>query len=184
MVCNSCEINDATYHSSSNIDGNIVQEHLCNNCAKSKKEGQNKPVSNIILDNKTNSLINIGKLFEASQFNLDDIIDENKNNNQAEIDKPKELCGKCKQSYSQFVDIGLLGCDNCYIAFQAKLQPLISNFQTGSSHVGKQLISEESDEVMTEIKELEFKLKQAVAAEDYELASAFKKQIAELKTIY
>ena len=37
MLCDKCKQNNATYHSSVNVNGNISETHLCESCARENK---------------------------------------------------------------------------------------------------------------------------------------------------
>lgn len=119
----------------------------------------------------------MGNFFKPSFFDMD--ID-------TEVPKKIEekVCSFCKKSFNNFLTTGLIGCANCYKTFKDNLIPVIKSVQYGLKHVGKEISNhEELDEKDKTIKNLEFKLKQAVANENYELASELKKKINELKNL-
>ncbi len=164
MLCDRCKVREATYHSTVNINGKVSESHLCSECA--------------ISENKVNNIFNLGNFF-TSPFDLEEdvlISDE-------ERSKDKLVCEGCGKTYDEFLSLGLLGCSKCYETFENQLLPVIKSTQADMQHVGKKIINNEnieSDEL--KIKNLEFKLKQAVASENYELASEIKKQINQLKS--
>lgn len=164
MVCDKCKENEATYHSTVNINGNVTETHLCSECA--------------ISENKINNIFNAGNFF-APPFSTSNFFE----NNKVVIEKENVVvCEGCKKTYSEFLNIGLLGCPKCYTTFNTQLMNLIKNVQPEQYHVGKKLeIDKNVESGQLKIKNLEFKLRQAVASENYELASELKKQINELK---
>lgn len=164
MLCDKCLQREATYHSTVNINGNVTSSHLCSECASR--------------ENKTSNLFTVGNFFKPSLFDLD-LETENE-----QVKTEGNVCSFCKKSYDNFLTTGLIGCANCYIAFKEHLLPVIKSVQYGLKHVGKELTSH--DHLVGQdktIKNLEFKLKQAVANENYELASELKKKINELKNL-
>jgi protein arginine kinase activator len=164
MLCDKCKVREATYHSTVNINGNVTETHLCSECA--------------ISENKINNIFNAGNFF-ATPFNTGEFFESS----QKLSEKSNEtICEGCKKTYSEFLNLGLLGCPKCYETFKQELYGLMKNIQPEQYHTGKKLNSHqpiESEEL--KIKNLEFKLKQAVASENYELASELKKRINELK---
>lgn len=161
MLCDKCRKNNATYHSSVNINGKISETHLCSKCA--------------VEENKINGL----KLFNFGSFFDDDLLGGILPGIENEIE---EACPSCGLNYNTFMQTGLLGCGNCYEHFKSKLQPMINTMQNSTTHIGKKPeIMENLSENESKIKSLEYKLKQAVAEENYELASIIKKQINNLK---
>lgn len=164
MLCEKCGQREATYHSTVNINGEITESHLCSECA--------------IGENKLNHLFNVGNFFKPSLFEFgQDAVSKPKNT------KLAKTCSFCGKTYEDFLKTGLLGCANCYDTFKQDLIPVLNTMQFDVIHTGKQFVQEdeEMDETTKTIKNLEFKLKQAVATENYELASELKKQINELK---
>lgn len=159
MLCEKCMQREATYHSTVNINGNVTSTHLCSECA--------------INDNKVNNLFSVGNFFKPHFFDLDFDFEPKK--------IEKKVCSFCKKSYDDFLTTGLIGCAKCYTTFRENLLPVIKSVQYGLKHVGKELHGENLSEREKNIKNLEFKLKQAVANENYELASELKKKINELK---
>lgn len=162
MLCEICKINNATYHSTVNINGNISQTHLCNDCFVRQ---------------------NAAKQSAFGAPNIASFFDNNFFVNQEFATQPKKdvlVCKNCQTTFDEFVKNGFFTCASCYEAFYDKIIPILKSTHTDIVHVGKRLL-EAKDGVAKKARDLEFKLKQAVAAENYELASQIKKQIIELK---
>lgn len=162
MLCEKCKKKEATYHSTVNINGHITATHLCSDCA--------------ISENKMSNLFNVGNFFATP---LMDFWEEDSGEKQPTGKTAR--CPKCHKTFDDFLQTGLLGCAHCYQTFKSELAPVIKNMQPDTVHKGKNLQPVEFSEGENVIKNLEFKLKQAVAAENYELASELKKKINELK---
>lgn len=162
MFCQKCMSKEATYHSTVNINGNISETHLCSECAVSEHK-------------MNNNIFNVGSFF-AKDFDL-------KNGNK--LNDFGLMCKDCGFTYDEFLETGLLGCPKCYHYFLNKLLPVIKTMQPNAMHVGKKPLEiydeVDKESVAQKIRNLEYKLKQAVALENYELASSLKKQINELK---
>lgn len=152
MICDKCKKNNATFHSSVNINGNVTQTHLCEMCAK-----ENKLFS--INDFLTPS-------FEPFNF----------------LNEEEVTCNKCGHTLTDFVNTGFLGCANCYKVFEDVIYDNLLKIQPATVHTGKKVnYNSDLSEVEQKIKLLELKLKQAVNEENYELAGQIKKQIIALK---
>lgn len=156
MLCDKCKKNNATFFSSVNINGNITETHLCENCAK---------------ENKLFSFNN----FLAPSFDAFDFLH----------DEDELVCDNCGYTLSDFKDSGMLGCSNCYKVFRDIILNNLSKIQPALTHKGKKPdVSEGLTENEKEIKKLEVQLKQAVNEENYELAGELKKKIIALKEGY
>lgn len=164
MLCEKCGKQEATYHSTVNLNGVVTESHLCSDCA--------------IGESKLHHMFNVGNFFKPSLFELqDDIVSK------VGAKPSGSVCKTCGKTYDDFLKTGLLGCADCYHAFASDLIPVIKTMQFDVHHVGKQAVENEEflDETAKTIQNLQFKLKQAVATENYELASDLKKQINDLK---
>ena len=48
-----------------------------------------------------------------------------------------KVCPKCNYKLSYYYKTGMLGCPNCYHAFEEEIIETLHNIQGGSKHVGK-----------------------------------------------
>ena len=87
-------------------------------------------------------------------------------------------CPKCGISFYEFRNQGRLGCPHDYVFFERELTPLITNIHGETRHVGKRpRRGDESTDWQTELIRLRREMKEAVAKEDYERASALRDEI-------
>lgn len=107
-------------------------------------------------------------------------------------------CPACGHTHSQFRQTGLLGCPECYAAFEGQLTPLLARAHDGgTTHTGKipQRLraggdSESStragkaarEDDSNRASELRARLTTAVAAENYELAATIRDELARLQS--
>jgi protein arginine kinase activator len=121
MKCDQCDL-EATVHELRVVGGKKVERHLCEKCAR--KQGiavqpQAVPVAEM----------------------LEKII-------QQQVTMPKaqagpvaaraSICPACGTTYAQFRETGLLGCPECYRAFEGQLGPLLERAHEGGSiHSGR-----------------------------------------------
>jgi protein arginine kinase activator len=93
------------------------------------------------------------------------------------------VCPECKTTYAEFRQTGLLGCPNCYAAFDAQLTPLLERAHDGLvEHFGKvPRKAGGSRTPQTDIVRLRRELKAALEHEDYETAARLRDSIRELE---
>lgn len=118
IECDICG-NEATVHELRVVAGKKVEKHLCEKCAR--KQG----------------------IAAAPAVSVPELIEKYL---QAATAKPTEAsharassaCTKCATTYLEFRQSGLLGCQDCYRAFEIQLGPLLERaHESGTHHVGK-----------------------------------------------
>lgn len=88
-------------------------------------------------------------------------------------------CGGCGMTLAQFRQHGNLGCEACYQAFEAMLEPLIERAHAGGTHhLGRK---PRGSKERLDLRELRMKLvrelDEAVAAEQYERAAKLRDRL-------
>lgn len=112
MKCDQCD-NEATVHEVTVREGEKIERHLCEQCA----------VQVGIAGESAASPIEILKM----------IVDP-----PATRQTKATACPTCGLTFEDFRTGGLLGCPNCYEAFEARLLPLIERAHEGGlQHCGK-----------------------------------------------
>ena len=170
MLCEKCKKAEAVTHIRQNINGELTEMHLCENCA-----------SEI-----TGSFENhYGKLFSDFGFGLDsmlgsifgqDFLSENL------LSKPEQKCEMCGSTISAIRKSGNVGCSECYRTFREELMPLIQRIHGKTVHSGKIPESAEGEiSLKNKIAELEKELKKAVDEQNFEKAVEIRDEIASLK---
>ena len=169
MLCDKCNINEASIHISKIINGKKMEMNLCDKCAKEK-----------------NTLEVIGDI-EYASFDIDDLFSGLLNymgTNTFMYDKEKKIirCKNCGTTFIQFKNTGLMGCDVCYETFQKEIIPLMKRIQGNSEHSGKIPKSQgESLLVKKKITKLKEELQLAIANENYERAAELRDEIIAVK---
>lgn len=160
MLCQSCEINNATIHFTKIINGHVEERHLCEACAKEKKEFDFElPFS-------------FQKLFTG----LLSPMEEEKQ------DIKDIVCSRCNLSYKRFLEIGKFGCERCYETFREDVKSLLKGIHGHTEHKGK--VSKDFVEILTQTKEIDslnIQLEEAINKEDFEKAAFLRDQIKELR---
>ncbi len=95
----------------------------------------------------------------------------------------RRTCRTCRASFMAFKQTGLLGCPDCYEAFEEQLGPMIERAQNGGvSHAGKcPKRGGASIDRTLHIQRLFRELEDAVAAEQYERAAELRDRLRELE---
>lgn len=158
MLCGMCNKTDATIHIEGIVDNKLIKLHLCEKCAQEKgfEFGFSKP-----------------------HFSLVDML---ANLSDWEVPGHKTInavkCPSCGLTYNQFKEVGRLGCDECYGAFQLQLDPLLKRIHGGVQHTGKAI--KPAPKTRDQISELRLQLDEAIRTEEFERAAALRDRIKEL----
>lgn len=104
---------------------------------------------------------------------------------ESETSKTGDLsCACCGLSYDEFRKCGLLGCPECYTAFEQPLKVLIERAHENSDrHLGKVPkqagVNEERQQMLLRLRS---ELDDAVASEQYELAASLHKKLSDAES--
>jgi protein arginine kinase activator len=95
----------------------------------------------------------------------------------------RRKCGECGMTFDEFRKKGVLGCPQCYEAFESSLGPLIERTQSGATHhVGKApRRAGQSIDRQLERRRLIKELDDAVSAEQYERAAKIRDRLNTLE---
>lgn len=114
MLCENCGKFAATTHIKKIINGVSTDKHLCSQCAKQYG------ISNLHSGSIANML--------STMFG--NIINENQYLKQ-------KSCKSCGTQFSEIVNSGKVGCDECYTEFYDDLLPYIKRVHGSVKHIGK-----------------------------------------------
>ena len=160
MVCNVCGANEATIHLTEILNDQMVEVHLCENCAQEK-----------------------GTEFKT-HFNVNDLL-SGLSDLAKEITGEERVLSKCPNcglTYEEFGRTGRLGCAECYEAFSKHLLPLIKRVQHAVQHVGKRPSRlAPPARAQQDLRELQNRLSKVVQQEDFEEAARLRDQIKHLE---
>lgn len=186
MKCDRCE-NEATVHEWTKVGG---EKHLCEQCAS--KAGL--PVQS---QTQITQLIaqNIASLLKPAS----EPASESPAAPGADATPAVTVCPSCGTALSQFRNSGLLGCPDCYAAFEGQLAPLIQRAHEGATHhTGKTPRSRSGGpgapqvdvraaralaaERVKKLDVLKKQIGEAVAAEHYERAAKLRDEVRRIET--
>ena len=160
MLCDKCKTREACYHSTLVVNGEVKSTHLCEKCAE--KEGVLNKTYNSIFD-EFRSLTNF--------LGFDDFEDK--------------VCPNCHWTLGQFKHSGILGCANCYDAFEEQIEDIVKRIQPYGQHKLDDIefkVEQKKTELTKEQKLVNLKadLQKAIKEERYEDAGVINKEIKKL----
>ena len=162
VKCDQCD-KAATVHLIELEDGQKVEKHLCESCAVD--EGVAVKVQNAPINELLEKFVLKHSGMEAAQ--------------------PSRMrCESCGLSYEQFRKTGLLGCPECYSAFERALTPLLERAHEGAArHLGKVPSRAGVNELRQQrLRQLRRELEEAVASEQYEQAASLRDRLQQAES--
>lgn len=168
MLCQSCGQKESSVHITKIINGNKVEMHLCEDCAKQKH------------DFNINSSLNFGVPLSIQNI-LDGFFE-------TFSETPKTMndeisCPVCHKTLSDFRRHGNLGCGNCYKTFKDSMVPIVRRVHGSTEHTGK--VPKRAGGAMKmkrEVDKLKEELNILVKNEEYEKAAKLRDEIKELES--
>lgn len=172
MECQECQQRPASLHFTQVINGNKMEVHVCEVCAK-KKGYMAYPEEGYSLHNLLAGLFN----FDSTQVG---------NHSGDPFKQPQELqCSKCNMTFSKFKQVGKFGCAECYDTFSVKLDPILRRVHSGNTkHIGK--IPKRKGGSLHTKKQLEaykLELRKLIENEGFEDAALIRDKIKELEKV-
>lgn len=169
MLCEHCKERPASVLFTQETAGGSRERQLCDKCAfqhhGSPFESNQEPLS---IQQLLSHWFGGADPFQAPQ----------------RVSAQQELeCPDCHLTFSKFLDIGKFGCATCYDTFREQLPRVFGKFHNGhSTHSGKIPVTfNDFFAVKRKIEDLRLKMQEAVAAERFEEAAAFRDEANALK---
>jgi protein arginine kinase activator len=169
MKCDKCD-NQAVVHLIEIHNGQKVEKHLCEEHAV--EEGVTVKVTNAPI----NELLEKFVLKHSGQ--------SEPGSEDSTMPAADLVCGDCGMTYTEFRKGALLGCPNCYVAFEAPLMPLLERAHAGGTqHLGKVPRQIGLDERRQHrLMQLRRELDDAVAGEQYERAANLRDEVRQIES--
>ncbi|QDU33645.1 UvrB/uvrC motif protein [Poriferisphaera corsica] len=174
--CDKCD-KAATHHSVEIINGEKIEKHLCDQHAA--EEG----ISIKTVQAPINELLSNFVKLQGGQPEEVDQGDESVTGPTADASemevKAGFACPECGLTFAQFREKSLLGCPECYKAFERQLCSLLERAHEGGvHHIGKVPVRAGADENrQSQLMRMRKRLDEAVNSEDYELAARLRDDI-------
>lgn len=169
MKCENCQVNEATAYIKTNINGEVHEYHLCNECAAQFQS-----------DNEFGSLFNFDSVFNPmSSFDLvSGLLSSPFGGFGGNIGIASgKRCSCCGSDFNSIAKSGKAGCPKCYSEFRAKFAPTLRKIHGNTVHSGKHSRVTAEQNAENEIKSLKKQLADAVSSENYELAAELRDKI-------
>lgn len=166
MWCERCKERPATVHVTKIVNDQKTEMHLCEVCAHETSSDlgflfeQNFSFPNLLA-----GLLDSESLFPSGVLGGSPLQQGIK-------------CSFCGLTFSDFRQVGQLGCSECYKGFGPSLDPLLKRIHGSTVHVGK--VPRRTGgkvRVRKEIEELRKKLQKAISREAYEEAARIRDEI-------
>lgn len=166
MECQECHLRPAALHFTKIINGEKMVYHLCDECAK-EKGGAMIESNGFSIHNLLSGLLNFEQLVEEKHYQ----------------DHSELQCPKCGLTYSEFVEVGKFGCDECYKTFNEKLDPVFRKVHSGNTvHKGKIPKRMGQDvKARRQVKTLKETLQKLIGDEEFEKAAEVRDEIRALE---
>lgn len=166
MLCEECKKKPASVHLTKIVNNQKSELHLCEECARKKGEFYFTFEPNFSINNLLAGLLNneTGHSLPAGQ------------------PEAESRCPNCGLRYSDFRQIGRVGCSDCYREFAAKMQPLLRRIHGSGKHLGK--VPQRGGKKMLRRREadrLREELAKCVQQEEYERAAQLRDRIKGLE---
>jgi len=163
MLCQQCQKRNASVHFTQIINSSKTELYLCEQCANQKgHEG-------------------VGSLFSINDF-FSGCIGFDGSTPCVTSPSKQLTCEKCGMSIAEFIKTGKLGCNDCYEAFDARMEPLLKRLHGNFEHHGKTPAKiSKSTKSPREIKKLKTLLSKAIQNEEYEKAAEIRDRIKSLE---
>lgn len=184
VKCDKCE-SEATVHEVTIKGGKRHEQHLCESCAAVEgvaPQAVHTPITDLLSKYITAQSEAVATVAGGSPVSAP---------------VSSGTCACCGLTYAQFRQSGLMGCPDCYTAFEAQLTPLLSRaHEGGTHHVGKSprrplnrsapatapaVSAIDPAQHAERVAQLSKKLAEAVGAEQYEKAAKIRDELARLE---
>ncbi|MCF7937133.1 MAG: UvrB/UvrC motif-containing protein [Spirochaetales bacterium] len=160
MLCDICGNEEAIIHIQQIMGNEVMELHLCSACAKEKGISTDDNRVELSLSSLLTGLVDVDEEGETDSA----------------------VCPSCGKTIEQFRDDGLLGCPDCFEAFQTDIASMLKNMTGFTQHRGKyprKLATYKT--ILFDREQLKKQLKEAVEREAYEEAAGIRDRIRALE---
>ena len=171
MLCDNCKERDAIINLTQVEHDSKVTLHLCEQCAQQKGVETGGAVMKTPLGGFLTALGKGGGGGALVPAIADGV-----------------RCPACGSTLRDFRDSGRLGCDQCYVSFDAHLRDLLRRLHGSSQHVGERYAApgegdggSDASDPRSRLLDLKAQLRQAVEGENFELAAELRDRIRVLE---
>lgn len=174
MRCQICQKNDVAIKMTRLVNGEMVDYHVCHECADKVSPHMNKvrkksSPSKMTVEHLLKELISQSDPTGGPAARVEDL---------AEI----PTCPECGTDYARFRQTFMMGCPACYDAFGERLIADLQKIQGATRHVeGKRRSSGNVADLQARLLALRRELDESVLDEDFERAARLRDQIRQIQ---
>jgi protein arginine kinase activator len=157
MQCEQCGTREAVVHLTQIAEDQVTVVHLCEKCAADRGFDTGAAASQTPLGGFLATLTGLGELVPEGEVT--------------------QRCPGCGAGFDDFRKSGRLGCAECYAAFAGPLRELMRRLHGATAHAGERYRvggaggALEPASAAADVEKLQLQLREAIAAEDFELAA-------------
>lgn len=168
MLCDECHKNEAMINLKLILDGEIIEKHLCTECALKDFNEMNQGEYGEYTDMNINES-DIRSLFEGLQKLFGSF---------ETYEFEEKECPNCHMKFSDFNKNRTLGCEECYKTFAYEIRPILNSLRGEKTYEGllpKRYM--DANPMHMEIVSLKKELEAAIQDENYERAAELRDEI-------
>jgi protein arginine kinase activator len=162
MICEICEIKEATIKFTQVINKKKKELNICKTCAEDK--GFTNPLTGFP---KIIGGVILGILGELP--------------GKAKDEHVNLRCRHCQLSWQEFQEKGVLGCGSCYESFTEPISKLLRKMHGSNKHIGNRPIGKRKGGSIDELNRFRNELNMAIKAENYESAAELRDKIRDIE---
>lgn len=163
MLCDDCKERQASVHITKINNNQKTEKHLCEICAEKAGELSFATDSQFAVQDFLKSMMGSAFGGLAQQ-------------------RTEAACPNCGMTYADFSRSGKIGCGECYLAFDDRLEPLLRRIHGTSCHTGKVPRRGGGKLALRQrLNQLKGELDRHVAQEEYEQAAKVRDEIKALE---
>jgi protein arginine kinase activator len=173
MQCERCNKKKATVFYRENIGGRVRALRLCGECAETLEEAGELEDMSVALSGILSPLFRGEEGFLSLPFH---------GVSPGTPRGAERKCPLCGAGYAELAAVGKVGCPACYTAFSDELSDVIRAVHGRREHRGRLSAGYRArQDRLSRLEVLRLKLKQAIEAEEYELAAGLRDEIRSLE---
>ncbi|MEE9404695.1 MAG: UvrB/UvrC motif-containing protein [Algisphaera sp.] len=160
--CDECE-RPATHHAVEIEDGVKTETHLCD--LHASEQGLSIKNTHLPITELLNNFVQKHSGGDQKIRGAEDL-----------------TCEECGMTFTEFRENSLLGCPDCYVAFEGPLSPLLERAHEGGTHHAGKVPRRAGvgEQRQVALRQLRRRLDVAVQSEDYEQAAQLRDEITSL----
>ena len=163
MICDVCGKREAVIHIQQIIGKEVIDLHLCRQCAREKNVSESENSVNNSILNLVRNLLDSSKL---TQF----------------VDQKITHCPTCGTKLSEVKEEGKVGCPDCYREFRLTIRSILGLGSSPLIHKGNIPAKLQSYKtILIDRERLKKELEAAVTQEDYETAVIIRDKLKEIE---